>query len=140
MRAPAICMMALLVVAGCGGDDDDGGGTAGRVSTTRDGGAGRRRCVDNDGDGYGDYCLEGDDCDDTDPEQTNQCRVCNVPNTNCDCEPGTKPVHCDPDDVMVTRDGKVGVLVCSEGTRYCRDGIWSECEILFQYATFVPSE
>jgi hypothetical protein len=137
-----LCLVVLLVGLGCGGDDDDG--TTAPPSSRADGGGGSRRCVDADDDGFGDFCLDGDDCDDDDPEITDECVRCKVPNDGCPCTLGTKPMYCDPPDMKTTRDGKAGVLVCSEGTRYCRpeqddaeEGRWSDCEILFQYATFV---
>ena len=146
MLARALCLMALLIGFGfgCGGDDDDDGSSM--VPNGRpDAGGGARRCVDNDDDGFGDFCDDGDDCDDDDPEVTDECRRCRVPNEGCPCEAGTKPLHCDPKDLRTTNDkGQTGVLVCSEGTRYCRKenpeaekSEWSDCEILFQYATFV---
>lgn len=140
MPVRALCLMALLVgLVGCGGDDDDDGSTM--VPTGRpDSGSGSRRCVDNDDDGFGDFCSDGDDCDDDDPEVTDECRRCVVPNKGCPCEAGTKPMSCDPKDLRTTQNGQTGVLVCSEGTRYCRDKKWSDCEILFQYATFVPDK
>jgi len=143
MRARALCLVVLMVGLGCGGDDDEG---TGKVPSKRpDGGGGSRQCVDGDDDGFGDFCIDGDDCDDDDPEITDECTRCRVPSDHCPCEVGTKPMYCDPPDLETTQGGQSGVLVCSEGTRYCRpdqddedEGRWSECEILFQYATFVP--
>ena len=129
MGARALCLMALLIGFGCGGDDDDG--STKPPSGRPDAGGGSRTCMDNDDDGF------GDDCDDDDPEVTDECRRCKVPNKGCPCEAGTKPMWCDPKDMRTTQGGKTGVLVCSEGTRYCREEEWSDCEILFQYATFV---
>jgi hypothetical protein len=143
MRARALWVMAvsMLVCIGCGGgDDDDDTGGAGKVSTTNDGGMGSRRCVDEDGDGFGRFCVAGTDCDDTDPMITDECRRCLGVAEGCPCEPGTKPMYCDPEDLHTTQNGKTGVLVCSEGTRYCRDSVWSNCEILFQYAKFVADK
>lgn len=135
-----LCLTGFFVLFGCGGDD---GGTEPPASTNDGGtstGSGRRQCMDEDGDGYGPYCGEGLDCDDDDPEITDECRRCRVPNKDCPCEPGTKPLTCDPDDVETTQNGVKGVLVCSEGARYCRDGAWSDCEIIWMYTTFVATE
>ena len=90
-------------------------------------------CVDDDGDGFGEYCDKGVDCDDTDPNVTDECRRCKTPKLNCPCKAGTMPMKCDPPDMHVAG----GTLVCSEGTRYCRDGFYSDCEIIGQYV-FVP--
>jgi len=91
-------------------------------------------CQDDDGDGFGVGCSRGDDCDDTDPAVTDACYRCAEPNDGCPCERGTRPIFCMPDSIHV--DG--GVLVCSEGSRYCRDGTWSACEAIGEF-TFVPS-
>ncbi|HMI92643.1 MAG TPA: hypothetical protein VK509_14810 [Polyangiales bacterium] len=139
-------MVVLMVGLGCGGDDDEDTGKAPSGSRP-DAGGGARRCVDGDDDGFGDFCDSGDDCDDDDPEITDECRRCKKPSDDCPCEVGAKPLYCDPPDLATTENGKTGVLVCSEGTRYCRPeqddeekGRWSDCEILFQYATFVPDK
>ena len=140
MRAWAFCVVAVLGFSGCAGGDDDDGMASSVPTSNKDGGTGSRRCMDEDGDGFGRYCVAGNDCDDEDPTVTDECTRCVVPNKNCPCEPGTKPLYCDPDDLHVTMNGQTGVLVCSEGTRYCRDEVWSDCEILFQYATFIPDK
>ncbi|MGD8860980.1 MAG: hypothetical protein PVI30_13310 [Myxococcales bacterium] len=134
---PLVSALLLLSGAACGGDD--GGGTGGDYYRPGDAGAGMARvCMDADNDGFGRNCEAGRDCDDDDPELTDECYRCVMPNVDCPCEPGTKPAFCKPDDQEVVMDGIRGILMCSEGTRYCRDGLWSECEILLQYATFVP--
>jgi hypothetical protein len=102
------------------------------VVTHRDAGD-EYECVDEDGDGFGLYCDKGSDCDDGDPSVTDECRRCKQPKLNCPCKPGTMPMKCDPPDMHV----EGGTLVCSEGTRYCRDGFYSDCEIIGQYV-FVP--
>lgn len=120
----AVCL-SMLGVWGCAGDD-----APPTKKTTKDRDAGDEFvCVDEDGDGWGLYCDLGVDCNDDDPDVTDECRRCAQPNENCACAPGTMPLMCTPPDIRV--DG--GVLVCSEGTRYCRDGRWSECEIIGQY-------
>ena len=125
--------------AGCGGDD--GGGTQDYFRSDADAGMGVERvCMDADNDGFGRYCVEGRDCDDDDPDFTDECYRCVMANVDCPCDPGTRPEFCDPDDRQVEMDGVVGTLVCSEGTRYCRDGLWSDCEILLEYATFIPNQ
>lgn len=129
-------LCALILALGCGGDDGvmgpSGPSTGGPGN---DGGA--RRCIDEDDDGAGEYCRVTD-CDDDDPEITNECIFCREPNLGCDCDPGTPPEFCQPPDMQV--DG--GILQCSEGTRYCREANdgemkWSDCEIIGEY-TFVP--
>ncbi len=100
------------------GDDDDGGSFV---------------CVDRDDDGAGENC-EDYDCDDNDPEITDECRRCREPNRGCPCEPGTEATGCQPEDLgeEVERDGQV--LTCTDGARYCReheeldgDYLWTDC-------------
>lgn len=120
--------LAVLVMAaalGCGGDDD-----AGPPITTGGDDAGQETCVDHDGDGFGTNCSLGRDCDDADPAVTNQCRRCAARILeDCPCTEGTEPTSCTPPVKVV--DG--GVLVCEEGTRYCRAGRWGGCETIGQY-------
>jgi hypothetical protein len=138
MRIAVLCLVSIGLLGcgggGGGGDDDDA------PSLSADGGTGKRECIDEDGDGFGRSCEHGRDCDDEDPQVTDECIRCKQPNKGCPCEPGTKYMTCDPEDQHVVVDGKVGTLVCSDGARYCRLGAWSDCEILMQYASFVPDE
>jgi hypothetical protein len=130
-------VLGMLVGLGCGGDDDAGSKRP-PVMTGGDAGFGSRECVDEDGDGFGRHCGAGDDCDDDDPEMTDECVRCASPNKGCECEKGTAPMSCVPPEMAATVNGVSGTWVCSEGTRYCRDLVWTDCEILWQYATFVP--
>jgi hypothetical protein len=125
-----LCMAGLLLVS-CG---DEEGNPPGTVSVDIEDAGAAEPCADEDGDGYGSNCTLVDDCDDSDTSITNQCEVCTkVVAKGCPCEPGTKPMACDPEDIKTTRDGVRGTLVCSEGTRYCRDGFYSDCEALVEY-------
>jgi hypothetical protein len=38
------------------------------------------------------------------------------------------------------QNGQTGTLVCSEGARYCRDGAYSDCEVLTGYVTFIADK
>jgi hypothetical protein len=109
-------------------DDDDDGGTL--------------VCVDRDEDGAGENC-EIHDCDDDDPNITDECRRCREPNLGCPCEAGSEATYCRPEELgdTIERDGQV--LTCTEGARYCReheqlDGeyLWSDCEGIYNV---VPS-
>jgi hypothetical protein len=124
----AICL--CMVTAWSCGDDD----TPPKKASYSDAGD-EYACVDADGDGYGVYCVKGADCNDSDPNVTDECRRCRQPKLNCPCKPGTMPMQCDPPDMRV----EGGTLVCSEGTRYCRDGLYSDCEIIGQYV-LVPDK
>ena len=45
-------------------------------------------CVDNDGDGYGENCMLGPDCDDEDPQMNFSCDCEDVPHAGCPCDAG----------------------------------------------------
>jgi hypothetical protein len=131
MRAVGVvrvaCLVVLMVVAACGGSGKPGPSVS--TGPTDDGGA-DLVCVDNDGDGYGLNCTLGTDCDDEDPTVTDECRRCaGATSTGCPCTPGTKTLSCMPPVKHVTG----GTLVCREGNRYCRDGLWSACETIGEY-------
>lgn len=122
----------LLAAVGCG---DSGGGASDAGFAVGRGDGGVRGCVDEDHDGYGFNCSAlTRDCDDGDPSVTNECFRCRSPGPGCPCDPGTKPMDCKPDPIPV----KGGVLVCRQGTTYCRDGKWSKCEVIGEY-TFVAT-
>lgn len=132
MRARWVLGLGMFLSGvGCG---DDSGGSSPGVPTARDASVSSRECYDPDNDGYGPYCELGRDCDENDPEVTDLCYRCATPNLDCPCEPGTEPLWCDPPDEKV----EGGLITCSEGTRYCRDGLWSDCERIEQYAVFIP--
>jgi hypothetical protein len=111
------------VVAACG----DGGGHRPGALPPADAGY---SCVDADEDGYGVDCAAGDDCDDTDPTVTDQCFSCldNAIQFGCACEPQVG-VQCVPPPIRHPE----GLFICREGTRYCRDGLWTACEPLGVY-------
>jgi len=135
MRLGVLTCLAMIVLLGCGGDD---GGSDDSLSTDgNDASTSMRMCLDEDGDGFGPRCRDGLDCDDEDPTITDECRRCTSPSKDCPCEPGTESLPCDPKNLQATFEGKTGVWVCSEGRRYCRDAVWTDCEILWAYATFV---
>jgi len=138
MRVGTLCCLATIALLACGGDDSGSGDDDGLVTSGNDSGTGPMGCIDEDDDGFGRRCTRGLDCDDADPTVTNECRRCIEPNKDCPCEPGTEMMHCKPEDIRTTMNGVTGVLACSEGVRYCRDGAWTDCEILWQYATFTP--
>jgi len=79
--------------------------------------------VDEDGDGYGLGCARGSDCDDGDPKIDTQCLACAKPEEGCDCEPGTSAVECFT-QALTDHD----TLLCTNGTRFCRDAKWTACE------------
>ena len=98
-------------------------------SPTLNAGGEEMRCTDQDGDGYGESCSLGGDCNDTDPSIHIGCATCPFPAEGCACENGSKPVSC----YLEPSANDAGSLMCHEGTRYCREGEWSSCESVFSY-------
>jgi hypothetical protein len=86
-------------------------------------------CVDRDGDGFGANCERGTDCDDHDNSIQRGCLRCAFPSEGCACAEGTAPESCYLDK---TKDDD-GTLMCHEGTRYCREGLWSSCESIHSF-------
>ncbi|HKU43235.1 MAG TPA: hypothetical protein VJR89_33975, partial [Polyangiales bacterium] len=100
-----------------------------RSPTVAGGGHDAGLCTDEDGDGYGDGCEQGGDCNDNDPAIHQGCLSCVRPAEGCACENSTPPVSCYLDP---STDSE-GTVMCREGTRYCRNGAWSGCESIFTY-------
>jgi hypothetical protein len=142
MRIRALFWLAAMALWGCGSSKGSGGGGgSGDLSLgSTDGGANviSHGCVDMDGDGFGKNCKAGTDCNDADPTITDECVRCKTANKGCPCMAGIPPMSCDPHYMAKsTKNGVTGTLVCSQGTRYCRDGVFSDCEVLLQYAQFI---
>jgi hypothetical protein len=76
-------------------------------------------CVDADGDGFGDGCEAGPDCDDHDATVAESCAG---KRDDEKCAEGEEKVC----DVMLASHN--GVTSCFWGTRLCKDGAWSACE------------
>jgi hypothetical protein len=121
--------LAVLVgLMACGGDDSDkspGGGT-----DLGDGDGDAPVCQDADGDGYGLNCDAGEDCDDADDTVFENCGACDEPREGCACEAAATPVDCKVPADQVQGDP----LFCKVGKRYCRDGAWSACIGIIQFA------
>jgi hypothetical protein len=86
-------------------------------------------CDDSDGDGFGEGCTQGGDCDDRDPDVHTGCTRCVAPAQGCACDEGSKPVSCYREPSTTDE----GTVMCHEGTRYCRDRSWSACESIVSY-------
>ena len=80
-------------------------------------------CIDADGDGYGENCYFGDDCDDTNPFFTVYCALCDTQTVEgCKCfQEGASEVCFEGDP------GSVGIGECQLGQRYCKTGYWTGC-------------
>jgi hypothetical protein len=120
-RIQTAWLAAILMVVACGG----GGGRPSAPAQNEP----QEECVDADGDGRGEHCEDGPDCDDTDPSAGKECMRCAQPNTGCACVPGSLPEGCFLDKTQADD----GTVMCHEGTRYCREGTWSSCEDVHSY-------
>jgi streptogramin lyase len=81
-------------------------------------------CTDEDGDGYGNGCQLGEDCDDMNPNFSVSCPNCTIPGTpGCACKAGAKPVACYSGDPATMGKG-----ICVKGSHQCSGGYWTECK------------
>jgi hypothetical protein len=108
-----------MVLAGCVGE-------AGSPNNGMDAGV---ACIDADRDGFGQNCPPGRDCDDNNANSTTECRACARPEVGCACDEQSEPEACFLGDQPLG-DGRV---MCTEGTRFCRGGAWSQCEDVHTY-------
>src|SRR3954471_9491085 len=114
-------LFAVLLLVGCA--------DSGRSPTVSASGADANLCTDEDGDGYGDGCAQGGDCNDEDPAIHQGCLRCVRRAQGCSRDSSSKPVSCYLDPSL----DESGAVMCHEGTRYCRSGSWSGCESIFSY-------
>ena len=89
-------------------------------------------CVDLDGDGHGDHCAEGADCDDADPEVTDECFACPTPKPGCPCAEEGEQTVCGIVDMNVGQQH-----TCGMGLLVCAGGRWGEC-VINSTVTLVP--
>jgi streptogramin lyase len=79
------------------------------------------KCIDEDGDGFGKFCVAGMDCDDSNPNFAKACPNCggdNVP--GCACKGIAAPCY--------SGDANwVGKGICKAGVQPCKDGFWGVC-------------
>lgn len=79
------------------------------------------KCVDEDNDGFGDFCPDGDDCDDSNENFTTVCPDCKAGNVpGCPCKGKSTP--CYTGDTTL-----VGKGVCAAGVQACNVGFWGTC-------------
>lgn len=81
-------------------------------------------CVDNDGDGYGDGCRAGPDCNDNDPAVTNECYRCKTGGPGCPCTDEGLRKSCGRVEADVGSQ-----VVCGQGVTVCSNGVWGDCII-----------
>jgi len=137
MRATGLSVfLSVFLLVGCGGDD--GGSPPVSVDPGDDGGMDNDDCVDADGDGAGRRCAGGFDCNDDDPEITDDCVRCLEPAKNCPCEEGTEAMLCTPDNLGEQVEMNGQLLQCTEGQRFCQEAasvegtwVWTDCAGVF---------
>jgi hypothetical protein len=112
-------LASLALLLACG---DDGKGADDNADTTLDDGQ-KDECVDQDGDGFGEHCSEGADCDDADDTVFEECGTCSDPSEGCECDGDSPAIECQLTPDQVVEDS----LLCETGMRYCREGLWTAC-------------
>lgn len=79
-------------------------------------------CIDEDGDGYGQDCDFGVDCDDSNPNFGDVCPDCSkVGTVGCSCS--GKSLSCYSHDPATLGKG-----TCKKGLQACTNGFWDECK------------
>lgn len=92
-------------------------------------------CNDADGDAYGAGCRMGADCDDTDPEITNQCLCDDQTSPGCGCTEAGLQAAC---GTVYSRVGDK--VVCGQGVNSCDGEQWGECIINNAVTLDLPSD
>lgn len=110
MTRVAWMTMAALALAGCDGGPN-GEDDAGPDSSVPE-------CTDLDGDGFGDSCEAGPDCDDDDARA-------GIASPGCACTTEGVEAGCRTVDPT---DGEGGRMECALGRMTCRGGVWGTCE------------
>lgn len=127
-----VVTFAVYVVSACTSDDGKSTSTKYQKDPVEE----DEECLDKDGDGYAAKtatCSTGRDCDDSDPEITDECYRCVRPAEGCPCEQGQPPISCH----LESTEDESGQIVCHEGTRFCQEGKWTDCQSVRSY--FAPS-
>jgi streptogramin lyase len=84
-------------------------------------------CKDRDGDGRGEGCDRGSDCDDSDPKLGASCETAL---TTCSADPFAKGCVCYAGVVQLCYSGPAateGVGQCLPGQHFCPQGLWTSC-------------
>ncbi len=108
LRAAASELAAAALLFGCGPEPPE-------YAPIRAAAANEVACTDEDGDGHGDGCAAGLDCDDTDPDVTD-CADTVLPCTEGDARA-----------CQVTLGVHDGVKSCVIGVETCAGGQWGPC-------------
>ena len=85
-------------------------------------------CHDSDGDGHGEGCQAGPDCDDHDPSRV---RVCDAEPPDCEAQPEAQGCPCVGSGsraCYLGPEGTRGVGSCRGGRHFCNQGHWTACD------------
>jgi Mg-chelatase subunit ChlD len=115
----AICTVLLLGCEQNGRLPSVGTGVDGVV-----GGDAPTNCVDADLDGFSANCTGTRDCDDNDPEITDECYECATPSEGCACDNEGELAECGHVS-SISGD----IVSCVVGHRICTGGQWGACDI-----------
>ncbi len=143
MRRSFVALVATALLAACSADggvseDDNGmvfgfdsGGKnpAGTGDTLGEDAIEIPPCdADEDGDGFGDGCFLGPDCDEGNPMLNVYCPPCDYGiYEGCTCTNPGSQIDCYPDEASF-----IGIGECKAGQQTCDDGYWGPC---FGYVT-----
>ncbi|MFO0678290.1 MAG: hypothetical protein U0169_17265 [Polyangiaceae bacterium] len=83
-------------------------------------------CVDPDGDGYGNGCILGTDCEEGNPAVSNQCAKCSNHEEGCPCSNAGQRIEC---GIVKTHDKATNSVSCGYGGQVCESGKWSACQL-----------
>lgn len=92
-------------------------------------------CVDEDGDGFGNGCGAGLDCDDASLAATDECYRCLDHAEGCPCDVEGEREACGVVSVRTEES-----IVCGLGERVCAGGAWAECVVNNASTIPVPEE
>lgn len=117
----------LVLLAGCSSERGETSGPLDNNWGPEDAGADAavRECIDEDGDGFGRNCKNGLDCDDSDPEITDECYHCAHEGTlGCPCDEEGARAECGQ---VLSKFGDQ--VTCGYGWSTCSEGAWGPCII-----------
>ena len=96
--------------------------TKGGIDIIKPDTSGWKKCIDNDGDGYGKNCPKGIDCDDNNPNFASVCPDCSKQNwEGCPCK--AVAANCYSGEPIWLGKG-----ICQAGVQLCKTGFWGICK------------
>lgn len=135
------CLLACFALAGCSDSPSSAGGGSGveanneadnetNNETNNEVNNAPLVCVDEDGDGFGENCDAGFDCNDQRSDVNAQAEeTCDGIDNNCDgdIDPGCPCSDGAERSCYTGSEASEGVGVCRRGVQTCVGGSWAEC-------------